>query len=279
MAKVGIDAGLVAEGVAAVRATYPKPFPKTALILGSGLGAFADKLADARDIPYDAIPGFPIPSVAGHSGRLRVGSAAGCPLVCMQGRLHAYEGHPAPALAVPIRILKGLGVERLIITNAAGGLKQSLPAGTLMIVEDHINFSGQNPLIGPNDESVGPRFFDMTYAYDPGLRAAMKQAAGKAGIAVTSGVYAYCLGPNFETPAEVRMLAMLGADAVGMSTVPECLAAIHVGLKVAALSLITNLAAGLSGAPLTHEETLAAGAEAFDRIERLLLTFFADLKG
>jgi inosine/guanosine/xanthosine phosphorylase family protein len=199
------------------------------------------------------------------------------PLACLSGRFHAYEGHPAPVLARPIRILKGLGVERLILTNAAGGLKPDFPAGTLMILDDHINFSGINPLIGANDARMGPRFFDMSRAYDKALRDQMKSAAATAGMAVKSGVYVFCQGPNFETPAEVRMLAMLGGDAVGMSTVPECLAAIHCGMKVAGLSIITNLAAGLSDGTLSHDETLAEGAKAYARVELLLVTFFKSL--
>src|SRR4051812_28023768 len=252
MAKGADQAGEIARGVAAIARAYPGAFPKTALILGSGLGPFAGKLENATDISYGDIPGFPVPSVLGHAGRLRIGTVAGTPLACLQGRFHAYEGHAAAALALPIRILRALGVERLILTNAAGGLSRDFPAGTLMIVEDHINFSGQNPLIGPNDDRIGPRFFDMTNAYDAGLRAALQAAADKSGVAVKSGVYIYCLGPNFETKAEVRMMATLGADAVGMSTVPECLTAVHCGMKVAALSLITNLGAGLAPGALSH---------------------------
>lgn len=270
---------MVADGVAAVQSAFAQPFPKTALILGSGLGAFAQKLEDATDISYADLPGFPVPTVAGHAGTLRIGKAAGLPLACLMGRFHAYEGHPAAALAVPIRILRQLGVERLILTNAAGGLKRDYTPGTLMIVDDHINFSGQNPLIGPNDGRYGPRFFDMTHAYDPDLRAHLLAAAQKSGVAVQNGVYVYALGPNFETPAEVRMFALMGGDAVGMSTVPECLAARHCGMKVAALSVITNLAAGLSGEALTHEETLSEGSKAYAKVEKLLLAFFAGLAG
>jgi inosine/guanosine/xanthosine phosphorylase family protein len=263
-------------GADALRAAVKGPFPKTALILGSGLGPLADKIADATDVPYGDIPGFPVPTVAGHQGRLRVGTLAGQPVACMQGRLHAYEGHPAQAIAVPIRILRRMGVERLILTNASGGLKPHLPAGTLMLVEDHINFSGQNPLVGPNDESFGPRFPDMSHAYDSGLRAQFAAAAAKAGVTLERGVYVHVLGPSFETPAEIRMFVALGADAVGMSTVPECIAAVHCGIRVAALSVITNLAAGLSTVPLTHEETLAEAAKAYDRVERLMLGFFSN---
>ncbi|HVZ28562.1 MAG TPA: purine-nucleoside phosphorylase, partial [Rhizomicrobium sp.] len=256
----------IERGVAAIRQHHAGAFPKAALILGSGLGAFAEKLENVTDISYAAIPGFPVPTVAGHAGRLRIGTVAGTSLACLQGRFHAYDGHAPQVLALPIRILKRLGVEILILTNAAGGLRPEMTAGTLMIVEDHINFSGHNPLIGPNDERIGPRFFDMSNAYDAGLRTRLQKAATDAGIAVKSGVYVYCLGPNFETPAEVRMLAGLGADAVGMSTVPECLAAVHCGLKVGAISLITNLAAGLSAGPLTHAETLTEATRAYSQV-------------
>jgi inosine/guanosine/xanthosine phosphorylase family protein len=275
MAKDNVGASEIERGVAAVRSAITTPFPKTALILGSGLGPLADRIDGAIDVAYSGIPGFPVPTVSGHHGRLRVGTIAGHPLACMQGRLHAYEGHPAQALAVPIRILRRLGVERLVITNAAGSLHPDRPAGTLMVIDDHINLSGQNPLVGPNDESFGPRFPDMSAAYDPGLRVLLHRAADQAGVTVTHGVYTYALGPSFETPAEIRMFAAMGADAVGMSTVPECIAAVHCGMKVVALSVITNLAAGLSRAPLTHHETLAEAEKAFGRVERLLLQFFA----
>ncbi|MGA7675868.1 MAG: purine-nucleoside phosphorylase [Rhizomicrobium sp.] len=266
---------LIERAAAAVRAQLGESFPKTAIVLGSGLGRFADKLAHAKSMSYADIPGFSRSTVRGHHGSLMVGDIGGAPLAIMAGRIHAYEGHPAQVIAAPIRTLRKLGVERLVLTNASGGLKADMPAGTLMIVTDHINFSGINPLIGPNDESIGPRFPDMSNAYDPKLRAMLADAAREAGVAVRSGVYLYTLGPNFETPAEVRMFAALGADAVGMSTVPECLAARHCGMKVAALSLVTNLAAGLSTSPLSHEDTLAAAQKAYERVERLLLAFFA----
>ena len=268
----------IALGIAALKTAVKGPFPRTAVILGSGLGPLADKMAAAKDVSYADIPGFPEPTVDGHHGRLRVGTLAGHAVACMQGRLHAYEGHPAEALATPIRILRGLGVERLVLTNAAGGLSLDKPAGTLMIVSDHINMSGQNPLIGPNDSKIGPRFPDMSRAYDPQLRAQLRAAAQRAGVAVTEGVYVYTLGPNFETPAEIRMFAALGANAVGMSTVPECLAAVHCGMKVVALSLITNLAAGLAPEQLTHHDTLSEATKAYSRVEALLTAFFEALK-
>lgn len=270
---------VIEQGVAAVtHAMQGKPFPKTALVLGSGLGPFADQLTDSHDIAYSDIPGFPIPTVHGHAGRLRIGKAGGHPLACLQGRFHAYEGHPAAALAVPVRILKRLGVERLILTNAAGSIRADKPAGSLMILTDHINFSGQNPLIGRNDESFGARFFDMSHAYDAGLRDRLHAAAKHEGVDVYDGVYVYVLGPNFETPAEIRMFGKLGADAVGMSTVPETLTAVHAGMKVAALSVITNLAAGLSQEELTHHDTLVEAQKAHARVEKLLLRFFAQLE-
>jgi inosine/guanosine/xanthosine phosphorylase family protein len=278
MADANIYAQDVERGVAALKARFPAAFPKTALILGSGLGPLADTMSAPEDVSYADIPGFPVPSVDGHHGRLRIGGLAGHPLACMQGRLHAYEGHPAQALAVPIRILRRMGVERLVLTNASGGLSRDKPAGTLMIVSDHINLSGQNPLVGPNDPKIGPRFPDMSRAYDPELRAALLAAAARTGVAVTEGVYVYTLGPNFETPSEIRMFAALGANAVGMSTVPECLAAVHCGMKVVALSLITNLAAGLAAEQLTHHDTLSEAAKAYGRVERLLTDFFANLE-
>jgi inosine/guanosine/xanthosine phosphorylase family protein len=267
---------VIERGVDALTAAVGGAFPKTVLVLGSGLGPLAEKIESRRDIAYADIPGFPVPTVSGHAGRLRLGLLGKTPIACMQGRLHAYEGHPAQALAVPVRILRRMGVERLVLTNAAGGLRAHLPAGTLMVIDDHINYSGLNPLVGPNDEAVGPRFPDMSHAYDPVLRAALHAAGARAGVTLEHGVYVYVTGPSFETPAEIRMFAAMGADAVGMSTVPETIAAVHCGMKVVALSLITNLAAGLSDVPLTHHETLSEAAKAYDRVERLLLEFFAN---
>ncbi len=218
-------ATILDEGAAAIRARLGELFPKTVLVLGSGLGGFAEKLEDAKSLTYADIPGFSASTVSGHAGKLMVGRIGQTPLAIMAGRIHIYEGHAPQAVAVPIRVLRKLGVERLILTNASGGLRPHLTAGTLMIVEDHINLSGTNPLIGPNDDDIGPRFPDMTAAYDPQLRALLAAAAREAGVEVKSGVYLYTLGPNFDTLAEIRMFAKLGADAVGMSTVPECLVA------------------------------------------------------
>ena len=269
---------LIPRGVAAVQTCFGTAFPKTVLVLGSGLGRFAEKLSCARTISYADIPGFSRSTVPGHSGTLATGRIADLPLAIMAGRVHGYEGYPPQAIATPIRILRKLGVERLILTNASGGLKSEMAPGTLMIVEDHINLSGSNPLVGPNDDSIGTRFPDMSNAYDVELRALLAEAARESGVAVRTGIYLYTLGPNFETPAEVRMFAKLGADAVGMSTVPECLVARHCGMKVAALSVVTNLAAGISKTPLSHQETLAAAAAAYERVETLLLKFISKLR-
>lgn len=247
--------------------------PTTAIILGSGLGAFADSIDAAATIPYSDIPGFPRSTVAGHAGRLIVGAVDGVPILCMQGRMHLYEGYSAQTLAIPIRTLKLLGVETLVLTNAAGGLLKDKPAGSLMVIEDHINFSGANPLIGENDESVGPRFFDMSNAYDRSLRQSMMAVAQQQNIDVFSGIYVQVAGPNFETPAEVKMFAAMGAHAVGMSTVPECLVAVHCGMRVVGVSLISNLAAGISTNPLSHEEVFEEAQKAEGRFTRLLVSF------
>jgi inosine/guanosine/xanthosine phosphorylase family protein len=260
---------------AAIAARLSGAFPKHVLVLGSGLGPYADTLADPVAIPYAEIPGFPVSTVAGHSGRLVIGKVAGVPVACMQGRMHLYEGHEAPSLALPVRTFKRLGAETLVLTNAAGGLSLEMGAGSIMIVEDHINLTARNPLIGPNDESIGPRFFDMSEAYDPALRRALQAAADTAGVPVKSGVYVQVLGPNFETPAEIRAFRVLGGDAVGMSTVPETLVARHCGMKVAAVSVITNLGAGLAGHALSHEETIEEAGKAFEHVSKLLNAFFA----
>lgn len=267
----------VDRSVSAIKAAHPGEFPKTALILGSGLGRFGEKMAVDTIISYDKIPDFPQPTVEGHAGRLLIGQVGRTPLVCMQGRMHLYEGHPAADLAISIRTFKKLGVENLIITNAAGSLNMDMLAGSLMLIEDHVNMSGFNPLIGLNNDAVGPRFFDMTNAYDPDMRDRLTQAAKDLDIHLHSGVYVQLAGPNFETPAEIRMLGKLGIDAVGMSTVQECLVARHAGIKVAGLSLITNLGAGLSSGPLSHEETLTGAEEGYEDISRLLVRFIDGL--
>jgi len=267
----------VSKSVSAIKAAYGGEFPKVALILGSGLGKFGEVMEIDTVISYDQIPGFPQPTVRGHAGRLLMGKVGRTPLLCMQGRMHLYEGHPAEKLAIPIRTFKRLGIEKLIITNAAGSLHKAMPAGAIMRIDDHVNMSGQNPLTGPNDDDVGPRFFDMTEAYDPDMRIRLANAAKQLDIPLHSGVYVQLAGPNFETPAEINMLAKLGLDAVGMSTVQECLVAKHCGMKVAGLSLITNLGAGLSENPLSHDETLNEAEKAFGSISRLLVHFIDGL--
>lgn len=265
-------ATVIARGVSAVSARIPE-FPKTAIVLGSGFARFADSLTGATSIPYGEIPGFSRSTVVGHSGNLIVGKTGGQPVAVCQGRIHAYEGHSGTAIATPIRILRQLGVERLILTNASGGLKRKMAPGSLVIIEDHINFPQFNPLIGPNDDSFGPRFPDMSEPYDRALRQTFERAARETGVAVKKGVYVFVTGPNFETAAEVRMFAKLGADIVGMSTVPECLVARHCGIKVAGLSIVTNHATGIAAKPLTHEETLETAAKASANMIRLLEGF------
>lgn len=267
----------VTRSISAIETAHKGDFPRVALILGSGLGKFSDVMDVETIISYDQIPDFPQPTVAGHAGRLLIGKVAQTPLVCMQGRMHLYEGHSAEKLAIPIRTFKRLGVEKLIITNAAGSLHRDMPAGSLMGIRDHVNMSGHNPLTGPNDDNTGPRFPDMTDAYDPPMCEGMAASAKTLNIDLHSGVYAQLAGPSFETPAEIRMLGKLGIDAVGMSTVQECLVARHCGMAVAGLSLITNLGAGLSPHPLSHHETLTEAEKAFGNISRLLVHFINGL--
>lgn len=264
--------------VAAIRAKHDGPFPQTAVILGSGLGQFGDDIEQMAIISYEDIPGFPVSTVQGHAGRLVTGRAGAAPVAIMQGRMHLYEGYEAAQLALPIRTLKKLGVERLILTNAAGGMRQDLPPGALMLIEDHINFTGRNPLIGPNDEDFGPRFCDMSTAYDPALRGVFQAAAEATGVPLKSGVYIQVLGPNFETPAEIRAFTRLGADAVGMSTIPECLVANHCGMAVAGLSLITNYAAGIAQHALSHQETMEEAGKAYQGVRALLFDVLARLE-
>ncbi len=250
--------------------------PRIALVLGSGLSAVADIIEQPVVIAYDELEGFPRSTVAGHNGRLLMGTINGIGVACMQGRHHAYEGHAPAALAIPIRCMKALGCHTLILTNAAGSLRTDLHAGELMVIRDHINWAGVNPLIGPNDESIGPRFVDMNNAWCAELRQRIHHVADNEAIDLKEGVYLMAQGPNFETPAEVRAMAVLGGDAVGMSTVPECLVARHCGLQVLGLSLITNLGAGLADQQtLDHADTLAAGAKASSLVTRLLNAFLA----
>ncbi len=240
------------------------------LILGSGLGGYADRLDDPRSLSYSEIEGFPVSSVPGHAGRFVVGEHAGKTVVVMQGRFHYYEGYPAAMLALGVRVMKSLGVETLLVTNAAGGVNRSFRPGTLMAITDHINFARVNPLIGENDDSYGPRFPDQSRVYDPALREALLRTAQEIGVPVEQGVYMMFTGPTFETPAEIRMARTLGADAVGMSTVPEAIVATHCGIRVLGITLVTNMAAGILDQPLTHEEVQQTAALASERFTRLV---------
>jgi purine-nucleoside phosphorylase len=231
--------------------------PRVGVVLGSGLGAFADTLEGLVKIPYTDLPHMPASAVAGHAGNLCFGHAGGVPVVCMQGRVHLYEGHSVDKVVQGVRTMARMGVRTVLLTNAAGGLEPSWSAGDLMCVVDHLNLTGTSPLIGPNDEALGPRFPDMTAAYDPALRASLVAVAREASIPLREGVYAGLLGPSYETPAEVRMVRALGAQAVGMSTVHEVIALRHMGVRVGALSCITNQAAGISPHPLDHAEVEA----------------------
>ena len=260
-----------------IRATAPDFHPQVALVLGTGIGALAEAIEDPTIIDYGELPGFPRSTVEGHAGRLVLGNLSGLSVACMQGRVHLYEGHPAANLALPIRALRLAGCETLVLTNAAGSLRAEFLPGSLMMLSDHINMTGANPLIGNNDERFGPRFPDMTEAYDRALRSRFSDAATALGITLHEGVYLALLGPNFETPAEIQAFRRLGADAVGMSTVPECLVARHCGMRVAAISTLTNLAAGMTDKELSHEQSLAIGAEAAKDLGRLLPAFLTSL--
>lgn len=261
---------------AVVRARIGEFHPVAAIVLGSGLGGLAGRLANATVIPYQDIPGFPPSTVAGHAGQLLAGTLAGRPVLALAGRFHMYEGHDAALAAFPARVMHALGASVLIVSNAAGGIRRDFAPGTLMLIDDHVNLMFRNPLIGrlePGDE----RFPDMSDPYDPALRALARSVADAAGIALPSGVYAGLLGPSYETPAEVRMLATLGVDAVGMSTVPEVLVARAIGMRAVGISCITNLASGLSETSITHAEVIDTTARAAERFERLVTGIVAAL--
>ncbi len=250
-----------------VRAAGALP-PRVGVVLGSGLGAFGDRLSGLVKLAYRDIPDMPESSVPGHAGNLCLGRVSEVPVACLQGRVHAYEGHAPERVVFGVRLLAELGCRVVLLTNAAGGIREDLAAGDLMLVVDHLNLTATNPLIGVNDAKLGPRFPDLTRAYDRKLCAVAHEAALEAGVGLAEGVYAALLGPSYETPAEIRMLRTLGADAVGMSTVPEVIALRHRGIAVGAVSCITNLAAGISGALLDHaevERTAAATREPFAR--------------
>ena len=234
--------------------------PEIALVLGSGLGDFAESMTEAVRIPYGDIPHFPRSTAIGHAGRLVVGRVAATPVAVMQGRVHLYEGHSAKDVAFPVRVFGRMGIRAVILTNAAGGISSELHQGCLVLIRDHINLQGANPVAGPNDERFGLRFFDMGNAYDAEFRRLAQEEAARLGIWLGSGIYAALLGPSFETHAEIQYLKKIGVDLVGMSTVPEVIVARHMGMRVLAISCVTNLAAGLSDQPVTHEEVLETGA-------------------
>jgi xanthosine phosphorylase len=247
--------------------------PRVAVVLGSGLGSVADAVAEPTIIDYADLPGFPEPTVAGHGGQAVLGRIGAVPVAVLQGRAHVYEGVDFERIRVPIRALREAGAEILVLTNAAGSLREEVGPGQLMLITDHINMSGTNVLAGPNDDAIGPRFPSMRDAYDPELRDRLRAAAAELGTELAEGVYAAVAGPTFETPAEIRALGTLGGDAVGMSTVHETAVARHCGLRVAAVSAISNLAEGLSDEPLSHEQTLRGAQRAADALAPLLIRF------
>ncbi|MFA5676404.1 MAG: purine-nucleoside phosphorylase [Christensenellales bacterium] len=244
--------------------------PKLCVVLGSGLGGYADTVDGAQAVGYKDIDGFPRSTVKGHKGRLVFGGKHGADIVCMQGRFHCYEGYTAAETVIPLRALIRLGINKLLLTNAAGGINKSFSPGDIMVIRDHINFTFLNPLEGKNIDSFGPRFLDISRAYDGDLCLALEKAALEYGVRLKSGVYAMMKGPSFETPAEIKALRILGADAAGMSTVPEIIAAAHAGVKSAAISCITNMAAGIAKTPLSHDEVIKTGRMAAENMQKLI---------
>lgn len=244
--------------------------PVIGMVLGSGLGDFADTLTDAERIPFSRIPNFPLPTVPGHAGAMVFGKKQGKEVVVLQGRIHFYEGLPQQEITLPVRVLAAIGVKTLVLTNAAGGVNTDFRPGDLMLISDHINYSFSNPLIGPNLDRFGPRFPDASDIYTARLREAVAEAAAEAGIPLREGVYMMFSGPSYETPAEIRMARVLGADAVGMSTVPEALAAAHCGLQVVGISCITNMAAGILKQKLNHAEVVETAARVHETFQKLL---------
>ena len=244
--------------------------PKIGLILGSGLGAFADSLANATRVPYAQIPAFPRSTAIGHAGQMVIGNAGNIPVAAMQGRAHLYEGYSAQEVAFPIRVFGRMGIRAVILTNAAGGINLKYQQGALVLIKDHINLQGQNPLVGPNDDRFGVRFPDMTHAYTKAYARAAQEEAAKLGLSLEDGIYAALLGPSYETPAEIRYLRTIGADLVGMSTVAEVIAARHMGIKVLAISCVTNMAAGILDQVLSHQEVMETGEKVRGQFGALL---------
>ena len=251
--------------------------PSIGLVLGSGLGGFADDLGEATRIPYTNIPFFPRSTAVGHAGQLVIGTAAGVPVAAMQGRVHLYEGYSASEVAYPMRVFDQMNIHAVILTNAAGGINLAYDQGALVVLTDHLNLQGQNPLAGPNEERFGPRFPDLSQAYCKPYREIALQAAKKLGKTLHQGVYAGLLGPSYETPAEIRYLRVIGADLVGMSTIPEVIAARHMGVKVLAISCVTNMAAGILDQPINHEEVLETGRRVKDDFVALLQAILPEI--
>ncbi|MFZ0539102.1 MAG: purine-nucleoside phosphorylase [Candidatus Sulfotelmatobacter sp.] len=255
--------------------------PRIGLVLGSGLGGFADSLTDAVRIPFHEIPAFPRSTAIGHAGQMVIGNAGPVPVAVMQGRVHLYEGYSPQQVAFPMRVFGRMGIRSVILTNAAGGINLNYQQGALVLIRDHINLQGSNPLVGPNDDRFGVRFPDMTHAYAKDFRALAKEEAAKLGMNLHEGVYAALLGPSYETPAEINYLRIIGADLVGMSTAFEVIAARHLGIKVLAISCVTNMAAGILDQPLTHQEVMETGERvrsSFEALLRAVLTRMAQDK-
>lgn len=260
---------MIARAAAAVAARSPVR-PRIGVVLGSGLGGFAAELGNAVEIPYTDIPAWPVSTAVGHAGRLYIGEIGGAGVAVLSGRAHLYEGYNQAQVTFGVRVLHQLGVRGLVLTNAAGGINLAFSRGALVLISDHINLQGTNPLAGPNDDSLGPRFPDMSEAYSASYRAIARQCASELGIPLSEGVYAAMLGPSYETPAEIRFLRTIGADLVGMSTVSESIAANHMGMRVLAISCVTNMAAGILPQRINHEEVLETGREVRGTLVNLL---------
>lgn len=267
----------VAASAALIREAAGERLPKIAIILGSGLGGLGDRLQNAVSIPYAQLPGFPQLTVVGHSGEVIIGQLGGADVIALKGRKHFYETDDPTPLKTMIRALKGAGIETLFISNAAGSLRADIKVSELMMITDHINYMGLNPLVGANDDAFGPRFVPMTDAWDKDLQQKLKAAAQKCGAPLHEGVYMAFRGPTFETPAEIRMAIAMGAQAVGMSSVPDCIIARHCGLRVVGCSMITNMGAGLSDEQLSHDHTIAMAARGAAHFEKLVETFVSEV--
>jgi purine-nucleoside phosphorylase len=267
---------MIAAAIEAIRSRSSLT-PRVAVVLGSGLGAFASELDDRTAIPYSEIPGWPVSTAVGHAGQLVFGSLSGVPVAVQAGRAHLYEGYAPRQVTFAVRVLGSLGVRAIMFTNAAGGINLAYGQGALVLISDHLNLQGLNPLVGPNDDSLGPRFPDMSDAYSRRFREIAKDTASELGIELKEGVYAALLGPNYETPAEIRYLRAVGADLVGMSTVPEVIVANHMSMEVLAISCVTNMAAGILPQKIHHEEVLETGTRVRDTLTRLLRTLIPRL--